>query len=102
MVRVLCILKCLAFTSFTVALKYSINLGMQISVVLHVLFAGDILVAQYADHLPNQVDVLELGKAHDGIGRIERVQSVRSVFLDICLVIDHERANISGRQVSGI
>lgn len=35
---------------------------MQFPVALHVLFAGDIFIVQHADHLPNQIDVLELGE----------------------------------------
>ena len=34
---------------------------MQFPVAFNILFADDILVAQYADDLPDQVDVLELG-----------------------------------------
>ena len=75
---------------------------MQFPAALHVLLAGDIFVAQYADNLPDQVDVLELGKAHDGIGGVKGMQTVRPVFPDICLVVDHERADIPGRQLSGI
>ena len=35
---------------------------MQFPIAFNILFADDILVAQYADNLPNQIDVLELGE----------------------------------------
>ena len=41
---------------------------MQLPVALHVLRTGDAFIVQRADDLPDQVDVLELGKAHEGIG----------------------------------
>ena len=78
------------------------QLGMQFPVAVRFLLAGDIFVVQHADHLPDQIGVLELGKAHGGEAELRESQSFRLVFLDIRLVVNHERANIPVVQSPGI
>ena len=56
---------------------------MQFYILFNIGRMNYIVFIQYAYHSPDQINMLKLGKAHNGIGRISGMQSIRLVFLDV-------------------
>lgn len=56
---------------------------MQFYILFNIGRLCHIAFTQYAYDPSDQINMLKLGKAHNGIGRISGMQSIRLVFLDV-------------------
>ena len=56
---------------------------MQFEIFFHISWLCHVAFTQYAYDPSDQIDMLKLGKTHDGIRRISGMQSIRLIFLDI-------------------